>query len=299
MKFYIVDAFTEILFGGNPAGVVLLEDGFDFPEDEIMRKTAAELRYSETAFIRRTGEKEFNIRYFTPAAEVDLCGHATVGSFCALTDAGLVKSGESYINDTLAGRLAIEVGEGSVLMEMGKPEAISVIGTEDKIEELYRVMGISAENQGIVTVGEKAGLVLMPELISTGLPDIMMPVKDEKALADISPDFPALSALSDRYKVTGVHAFTVNAEDGAVHCRNFAPLYDIDEEAATGTSNGALTYFLYKNGLLKEGTENVFLQGEAMDRPSRISSRLTVKDGEPIIRVGGSGKILACGEIYL
>ena len=84
MKFYIVDAFTDTLFGGNPAGVVILPDGTDFPSDEIMVKTAAELRYSETAFIKRINEKEFNIRYFTPAAEVDLCGHATIGSFKAL-----------------------------------------------------------------------------------------------------------------------------------------------------------------------------------------------------------------------
>lgn len=68
MKFYIVDAFTDTLFGGNPAGVVILPDGADFPSDETMVKTAAELRYSETAFIQRLNDKEFKIRYFTPAA---------------------------------------------------------------------------------------------------------------------------------------------------------------------------------------------------------------------------------------
>ena len=99
--------------------------------------------------------------------------------------------------------------------------------------------------------------------------------------------------------MVGVHAFTVNAEDGAIHCRNFAPLYDIDEEAATGTSNGALTYYLYKNGLLREGTENIFIQGEAMNRPSKITSRLTLDDGRIKIQVGGSAGILACGEINL
>ena len=76
MKFYIVDAFTTEVFVGNPAGVVILPDGADFPSDEVMVKTAAELRYSETAFIKNLGGGEFNIRYFTPAAEVELCGHA-------------------------------------------------------------------------------------------------------------------------------------------------------------------------------------------------------------------------------
>ena len=79
MKIYVVDAFTDVIFGGNPAGVVILPEGADFPDDETCVKTAAEMRYSETAFIKRLGEKEFNIRYFTPAAEVELCGHATIG----------------------------------------------------------------------------------------------------------------------------------------------------------------------------------------------------------------------------
>ena len=70
MRYYIVDAFTDQLFGGNPAGVALL-DGDTFPNDELMLKIAAELRYSETAFIRRHSAKEFAIRYFTPKAEVE------------------------------------------------------------------------------------------------------------------------------------------------------------------------------------------------------------------------------------
>lgn len=298
MKFYIVDAFTDVLFGGNPAGVVLL-GGADFPEEEVMRKTAAELRYSETAFIKQTGEKEFNIRYFTPAAEVDLCGHATIGSFFALADAGLVSFGSSYINNTLAGRLNIVLTDDSVLMDMAVPQAIGKITEKDAIRELYGVMGITDEKQGEVLIGEKADVTLIPEMISTGLPDIMMPVRSEKDLAAIAPDFPALSKLSEKYEVVGVHAFTVNAGDGAVHCRNFAPLYDIDEEAATGTSNGALTYYLYKNGLLKEGAENLFIQGEAMDRPSKIRSRLTAEAAGVTVQVGGTAVILAKGEINL
>lgn len=304
MKFYIVDAFTDTLFGGNPAGVVILNQGADFPKNEVMLKTAAELRYSETAFIKQTGEKEFCLRYFTPAAEVDLCGHATIGSFFALAEAGLAAFGSSCVCDTLAGRLNIDLSGNTVLMGMGTPKAINKIADSNALHELYTIMGISKENQGAVLrkkalAGGKEDLVLIPEMVSTGLPDIMMPVRDEKELAAIAPDFKTLSRLSEKYEVVGVHAFTVNAEDGAIHCRNFAPLYDIDEEAATGTSNGALTYYLYKNGLLREGTENIFIQGEAMNRPSKITSRLTLDDGRIKIQVGGSAVILACGEINL
>lgn len=297
MKFYIVDAFTDVLFGGNPAGVVIIDEGLDFPEDEIMCKTAAELRYSETAFIKKVGEKEFNIRYFTPAAEVDLCGHATIGSFYALSDLGLVELGCSYINNTKAGRLNIEVLKNSILMDMGLPETIDKITDSKDLVELYSIMGLSYEKQGEILTCEKSNFNLLPEMISTGLPDIMMPVKNEEELDKINPDFEALSKLSEKYKVVGVHAFTVNTKDGAVHCRNFAPLYDIDEEAATGTSNGALTFYLYKNGLLNEGTDNIFIQGEAMNRPSKIMSKLSINDGSVKIQVGGVASILACGEI--
>ena len=76
MNYYVVDAFTSQPFGGNPAGVVLLE-GNIFPAKGLMLKIAAELRYSETAFVRHDGEKEFTIRYFTPKAEVELCDHTS------------------------------------------------------------------------------------------------------------------------------------------------------------------------------------------------------------------------------
>ncbi|MBO4915377.1 MAG: PhzF family phenazine biosynthesis protein, partial [Oscillospiraceae bacterium] len=94
MKYYVVDAFTSVPFGGNPAGVVLLNEGAGFPEESFCVKTARELRYSETAFVRQLDGQTFQIRYFTPTAEVDLCGHATVGSFTALRRSGRIGDGD-------------------------------------------------------------------------------------------------------------------------------------------------------------------------------------------------------------
>ena len=226
MKFYIVDAFTETTFGGNPAGVVILPEGSDFPSDETMVKTAAELRYSETAFIRRLNQKEFQIRYFTPAAEVELCGHATIGSFCALLYGGYIEDNSTYMNHTLSGDLNIVVKDGFVLMDMAEPVKINEISDPAALDELYQIMGLSYEEQ------KSKGVDLLPQMISTGLPDIMMPVATQADLAAIAPDFPALSKLSERYEVVGVHAFTLDGEGDAVkttcHVRNFAPLYDID-----------------------------------------------------------------------
>lgn len=294
MKFYIVDAFTETLFGGNPAGVVILPEGADFPSDEVMVKTAAELRYSETAFIKKLNDKEFNIRYFTPAAEVDLCGHATIGSFKALLYGGYIKDNDTYINHTLAGDLNIVVTNGQVLMDMASPVKINEIADEAGLEELYKIMGLDYADQ------KAKGVTLIPQMISTGLPDIMMPVASQADLEAITPDFPALSKLSKRYEVVGVHAFTTDCEEGTTcHVRNFAPLYDIDEEAATGTSNGALTYYGFLNGFVKSGDDCRFVQGEKMQRPSVINSHLEADDEGCKIQVGGSAVMLAEGDIKL
>lgn len=290
MKFQIIDAFSDQVFGGNPAGIVLLDNGKDFPSDEVMRKTAAELRYSETAFIKRVGQGKFNIRYFTPVAEVDLCGHATIGSFGAMIEWGIVEDGGHYVLESLAGCLKVEINEGFIFMEMGEPVNKGTIDNPGKKEELATVMGINVED-----------IIMNPDLVSTGLPDIMLGVKSKEVLDSIKPDFTALAKLSELYQVVGVHAFAL-AEEGSnitANCRNFAPLYDIDEEAATGTSNGALTFYLYEKGIVKPQQRNLFVQGEAMNRPSKIMSNLSLVDGKPRIQVGGAYKKLAEGEIYI
>ena len=293
MKFYIVDAFTEQIFGGNPAGVVLLPQGIEFPEDEIMVKTARELRYSETAFIKSLGNGEFNIRYFTPVAEVDLCGHATIASFKALLRAGLVNNTGKYINHTLAGTLKIAIEDKVIFMDMAAPVKNHEIEKQADLEGLYQIMGLSYQDQ------KAKGLTMIPQTISTGLPDIIMPVVSLKDLEVMTPDFSALSLFSKDHHAVGVHAFTLEGKDATCHVRNFAPLLGIDEEAATGTANGALTYYGFLNGFIQSGDNCKFIQGEKMGRPSEIYSRLEIHQGKALIQVGGEAVILAEGEINL
>ena len=221
-----------------------------------MIKTAAELRYSETAFIKQKGEKSFYIRYFTPTEEVDLCGHATIGSFGALLDAGKIHQGQLCELITKAGTLEVEMKGNTVFMEMG--EAVDLGGVQDVVQ-----------------------------------------LKTKEVLMRMKPDFPALSKLSEELQVVGVHAFALSEEPGIrAVCRNFAPLYGIDEEAATGTSNGALTYYLYKQGVIKQGDASTFLQGESMGRPSKIHTILDCNDSTKVT-VGGTFKILAKGDLFI
>ena len=209
----------------------------------------------------------------------------------------LVAEGGTYIDETLSGTLEVVVGKDAILMDMAKPQTFQRLETPEELEELYRIMGLSADGQGAVT--GKPELMLLPQKVSTGLTDIMMPVADEAELEKIAPDFPALTEYSRRYNVVGVHAFTVNTAGGMIHARNFAPLYDIDEEAATGTSNGALIYYLYRHGLVELDKVYTVVQGEKMGRPSMISAQVILKDGQPFVKVGGPAVTLVRGEIEL
>lgn len=277
MKYFIVDAFTTQTFGGNPAGVVLLDDVF--PGEKFMQQVAAEFRYSETAFVLRNSETEFTVRYFTPAAEVDLCGHATIATFGTLYKLGIIDDGTMCINHTLAGDLQVRVGE-KVMMQMAEPQ---VIDTAVDVELLHRIMGVKSLHS-----------ILPVQVVTTGLPDVIMPVESIDELNALSPDMDALAQLSDQLNVTGVHAFALSEDGYTAHVRNFGPLYGVPEESATGTANAALTHYLHVNGLMQAPAECRFLQGEAMQRPSVVATTL-LEDGT--IWVGGDSAIVAIGEI--
>lgn len=279
MKPYIIDAFTTVPLGGNAAGVVRLTDGYP-PESEMLA-LAKELGFSETAFVLPLDKNTIQLRYFTPTDEVDLCGHATVAAFHGLLQWGAIESGQTYTGRTLAGDLNIDVAtDGTVWLDMAPPQELGELTQEDS-DALYKMYGLQPQDAG----------GLRPAMVSSGLPDIMMPIATRELLAVLQPDMGAITELSKKLNVTGVHAFVPGDGEICAYVRNFAPLYGIDEEAATGTANGALTYYLYRRGLVKPGEINRFLQGEAMGRPSEIRSRLEANADQILIRVGGHAVI--------
>ncbi|GHU51516.1 phenazine biosynthesis protein PhzF [Clostridia bacterium] len=345
-----------------------------------MQQAAAELRYSETVFVRRESKDEYSLRYFTVTDEVDLCGHATIAAFSVVFDLETEGRGmplgsgneqallvdthglSRYFSDissgneeervsvapglsrerrwtavTKAGRLNVEKCGDFVFMDMATPKDVMVMEDKELIGEIYECFGLKAspgqpddgvgrspdadvcQSSGVGVPGQRdseiyhadmsgadvfrqgdSEICWLPEIISTGLPDIILPLRTTELLHGLKPDFQKMSELSERLGVTGVHAFSTEIDrvDGeiVVHCRNFAPLYGIDEEAATGTANGALMWYLCKKGVLGIGDAVCFVQGEAMKRPSRIYGRLR---GENSIQVGGTCAALASGTIYL
>jgi PhzF family phenazine biosynthesis protein len=111
------------------------------------------------------------------------------------------------------------------------------------------------------------------QIVSTGLRDIMIPVNSLSVLKQLKPNFSHIKEISEKYQVIGYHVFTLETvHDSTAHCRNFAPLYDINEESATGTANAALACYLEQYGL--KGNPFIFEQGYVMDRPSEIIVQL-------------------------
>ena len=281
MEAYVMDAFSNAVFGGNQAGVVLPDRELS---SDTMQKVAGEFKHSETAFVRMEKDGSVTLRYFTPAGEVDLCGHATIASFALLRQTGRIADGVLTAH-TRAADLQIRVNGNTVWMDMAPPVLLRVL-EEKEWEEIYAAYGLSADDRPED---------LVPKIVSTGLADILLPVRNREALLRAVQNEQAVTELSRRYDVTGVHMFCLGDGECTAYCSNYAPLYDIPEECATGTSNGALTYYLFQQGSVQEGAENLFLQGEHMGRPCEIRSRLETAAGKVNVWIGGRAVMsMAC-----
>lgn len=291
---YQVDAFTSQPFGGNPAGVVPNAKGLS---DLEMQQIANEMNLSETAFVIPLYDDLFKVRFFTPLCEVDLCGHATIATFYTLALKGYIKPVENgskiVYQQTKVGRLPVEIifidyCVDSVIMEQAVPR---LLGTVELLDPLLDSMSLYRSHIG---VGDK---YIEPMIISTGLPDIILPIKSKEVLDNLKIDFCKMAEVCNKLRVTGVHAFylpTLYSQE--VYTRNFGPSVGINEESATGTANGALMYFLNSTKLINQKFITSF-QGESLGRPSEIQCYMDEDGGEIKIKVGGKAKIVIDGII--
>ena len=273
MKIFVASAFSKNNKGGNKAGVCLLGEHLN----EIQKKKVAlELGFAETAYISAPNQNnaDFKLEYFTPAEEVPLCGHATIAAFTVMKELNLLKKERSTIQ-TKSGILSIKIENDMIFMEQKKPQFLENI----KQAEFEKCFNIS------VTSNE-----LPIQIVSTGLRDIMLPIENIEKLNNMIPNFEEIKKISRKYDTIGIHAFVI--VNNKIICRNFAPLYDVPEEAATGTSNCALACYLYNNNIIKQ-TEYRFEQGYSLNEPSEIIVKLEVKDDviEKVI-VGGTGYLV-------
>lgn len=266
---YVASAFSKDNQGGNKAGVVFM----DQPLTTIHKMAIAkELSYAETAYISQSSIADYKLEYFTPKEEVDLCGHATTGAFVIMMHLNML-SKDHYTIETNSGVLSISIQGDSIFMEQNQPQFYDVIPTHE-LMNCFDIATINAE--------------FPIQIVSTGLRDILIPIQSEAQLHNLQPNFDQIKEISKKYDVIGTHLYTF--DDDRIICRNFAPLYEIDEEAATGTSNGALACYLHQKHNIQKDLY-VFEQGYALDSPSEILVKLATNSNNEIekVYVGGKG----------
>ncbi|GAB6280259.1 MAG: PhzF family phenazine biosynthesis protein [Thermovirga sp.] len=286
-----VDAFTEMPFGGNPAGVVTEACSLS---GERMQMIAREMNLSETAFVTPSDKADFRVRFFTPGSEVDLCGHATIGSFHALHEEGRLDSGRSvFTQETKAGVLEVERsfvdGRPVFMMTQAKP----------RFEDIGASRG---EIAGLLRVDESELLDAAPLNVSTGLWWFVVGLKRLETIRNLKPDFTAMSDFSERHDLGGMIPFCLQALDpeAALHMRAFAPFAGINEDPVCGTGNGCAGAFIGHHRLVKfdDEIDLVSEAGYEVHRPGRVFISLRREAGEVSrVKVGGSAVTILEGKM--
>jgi PhzF family phenazine biosynthesis protein len=210
-----VDAFTSRPFAGNPAAVCILPEP---RPDAWMQHVAEEMNLSETAFLVKQADG-FNLRWFTPAVEVDLCGHATLASAHVLWETGALEPGEQARFHTRSGLLTAD--------QRG-----------DFIELDFPAM---PEKESTVPRGLMEALGVQPHYLGISRFDILVQVESEAVVRSVDPDFARLRQVSVRGVIVTARATSSTEYD--IVSRFFAPAVGIDEDPVTGSAHCCLAPF--------------------------------------------------------
>ncbi len=269
-------AFTDTPEGGNPAGVVLDAGGLS---DEEMLAIAAGVGYSETAFLvghpaRGDGARAFDVRYFSPEAEVPFCGHATVAAGVALAD--LDGPGELVFH-TRAGEVPLsthtDAGRLTATLTSVPPSVEDVHGAD--LDEALRLLGWTPAD---------LDPALPPRIAYAGARHLVLAAATRERLARLDYDFDGLKALMRRLDLTTVDL--VWRQDALTFfARNPFPVGGVVEDPATGAAAAAFGAYLRALGAIAPPARVTVLQGHDMGRPSKLL--VDIDDPRPEIRVTG------------
>jgi PhzF family phenazine biosynthesis protein len=257
-------AFSADPAGGNPAGVVL--DASTLSDAE-MRAIAADVGYSETAFLTGGTGREYRVRYFSPLAEVPFCGHATVGTAVALAH----RDGPGEFRFTTnAGEVPVTVDPAMRATLISVPAAVHPLG------DLNALLAALRWNHSDLDPA------LQPRVAYAGAYHPIIAVTSRQRLADLDYDVPALKALMEARDWTTIQLVWRESAD-TFHVRDPFPVGGVYEDPATGAAAAAFGAYLRELG--QTGTIHL-RQGDDLGRPGRITVETTA--GDPRVRVSGT-----------
>ena len=289
-----VDVFAKRPFQGNPLAVFPDARGLTTRE---MQSLAKEMNLSETTFVlpaSRKARADARVRIFTPDAEIPYAGHPTIGTFFVLAKDGRIplKDGVNVaMMEAKAGILPVEIFSNG-----GKVTKVVTVQSRPVFGPVFKKTGLLAEALSI----KRAALdesVAPPQLVSTGLPWLIVPLKSRKAVEGISINAQAFAKVVSALPEGVVDVYTTSldpvARRATSHSRAFSLVAGgVVEDPATGSASGCLGAYLVNKGLIDVRASNKIVneQGFAIGRPSRIGIEVrTTKDGSiESVRVGGS-----------
>jgi len=278
---YQIDAFTDKPFQGNPAGVTF-SDGLSSKE---MQSIAKEMNLAETAFLGKSDKADYHLRWFTPAVEVELCGHATIASLHFLNENKLLNEGQEITFDTLSGILKCRFENGKYFMQVPVYSTNEFSGNKN---ELLNCLGVEKKD-----IDEKVPFILA----ENGY--LYINIKSLNALHNLKPDFKTLKKLNAPGKeCIAVYTLETVDKESFAHSRFFAPYYGIDEDPVTGSMNGPLMQVLIKAAFIKdEGKElnYTFEQGDVLGRRGRVSVGYSSAKKE--LYISGNAVTMLKGEL--
>ena len=261
IKVLKVNAFTDKLDGGNPAGVLL--NSPDLSEKQMTFITK-KLKVSETAFIFPSEKADFKVIFFTPEIEVELCGHATIATFFTLALKGYFKVNTTIFQETKAGILPVNIlflddQVDKVMMTQHKPIYKNISLNISKIADSLNIKPSDIDSS------------LPVQTVSTGLFTLPVCVKSFNILKNMKPDFEKVRKLCEKNDFGSFHVFSFETLEprSVYHARNFAPFYGVNEDPVTGTANGAVCSYLIKNRIINEN-KLICEQGDIIGRSGRV-----------------------------
>ncbi len=282
-KIFQIDAFTEKPFEGNSAGVMFAEN---FSSVQ-MQKIAREMNLAETAFLSPSRKAGYKLRWFTPAVEVDLCGHATIASLHFLYENNILNEDSSITFETKSGVLNCGIKEGFYFMQIPLYKMEEFSGCQEEILD-----AIGAERTSVI---DNTPFILLEN------GNLYFRVDGLETLRNLKPDFKALKKLTeDKHEFEGVVVYTLETfdESSFAHSRYFVPYYGIDEDPVTGSTNGPMMMVFERLGLIETDAEEItliFEQGDIMGRRGRVKVSYSKKLRE--LYISGKAVTVLKGEI--
>jgi len=290
--FYQVDAFTTSPLGGNPCAVL-----FDCADlsDATMLAIAKEMNLSETAFVWKKPDGTFRARYFTPAEEIPLAGHPTIATVYALVDSGRLSLAGDYL------KIPLELRDGPIDVEI-----FTQNGTVERIVMSQRKPQFLSTHQAAdvlpaFALDESDLLPGAPiQTVSTGTPQIMIPVKGHEALRKAILDVEKYTALRNNSDFFSPHLFCLQGvENGQTYARHFGVPPDTMEDPFTGSATGGMAAYLWHYGLIDSPTF-IAEQGHWMQRPGQAYVAVVgPREDIQTVKVGGSAVTVLRGELTI